>query len=489
MFDTIRRLTQHTLIYGAGHILTRGLGFILLPLYTHTLSQEEFGLVSLLFAYLAAMTILYGFGIDSAFLRYYVLAQSEAEKREVFAAAYVLVAAAAALFSFVHWLGAAPLARFVLEESARAPLLLLCAGILCCDALAAFPFLLFRAEERSHWFAINKFLNVALNLALSYVLLVYCKRGIAGVLEANLLASAFTFITLLPTSLRRLQFKLAAATCAKLARYGLPYLPATLGIVAIDNMDRYILKALTDLKAVGLYSAGYRLGIVMGLLIAAFRFAWMPFSLNVARTENARALYARVLTYFITVCAFIFLGFSFFIDDLVRFRLGTFTLIAPDYWPGAVVVPVIMLGYWCYGVFVNLLVGIHLEEKTIYLPLLTGCGALLNAGLNFALIPWLGMLGAAWATALAYAAMMVWGYFLAQKIYPVAYEWRRLIKVAALTLALFLVDKSLGLNIWLRACLLLSFPFLLWLIGFFEQSELQRAKNWLQRFRSSQKHE
>lgn len=479
MFDSIRRLTQHALIYGAGHILTRAVGFLLLPLYTHALSQEDFGLLSLLFAYLAAMTIVYGFGIDSAFFRYYVLAQDRAEKRAVFSAAYLFVASLTVLFTLIQWLGSETIARLTLGDGTHAALLLLCAGILFCDALAAFPFLLFRAEERSHLFAVHKFLNVALNLALSYVWLVHFKRGLAGVLEANLIASAFTFITLLPMSLRRLQFNFTRATGAKLARYGLPYLPATLGIVVIDNVDRYILKALTDLKTVGLYSAGYRLGVVMGLLIAAFRFAWMPFSLNVSREENARALYARVLTYFITVCAFIFLLFSFFIDDLVRVRLGTFTLIAPDYWSATAVVPIILLGYWCYGVFINLLVGIHVEEKTIYMPLLTGVGALVNVALNFALIPSFGMLGAAWATALAYALMMVWSYFLIQKIYPIAYEWRRLLKVAVLTLVLFLVDKALGLNLLLRAGLLLGFPFLLWLLGFFEKSELQRARQWL----------
>jgi len=479
MFANIRRLTQHTLVYGVGHILSRAVSFILLPLFTHTLSQEDFGTLSLLFSYLATMTIIYGFGIDSAFLRYYVLAQDTAEKRRVFSTAFWLVAAVAVFFSVVHWLWAEPLSRAIMGNSARASLLLICAGILCCDALSAFPFLLFRAEERSHLFAVHKFFNVVLNVALSYFFLVHLQRGLTGVLEANLAASAFTFLTLLPTSMRRLQFEIVRSTCARLARYGLPYLPSTLGIVAIDNMDRYILNALTDLKTVGIYSAGYRLGIVMGLLIAAFRFAWMPFSLRVAQTENVRALYARVMTYFIAVCALIFLGFSFFIDELVRLHVGGFTLIAPAYWPGTVIVPVILLGYWCYGVFVNLLVGIHLEEKTMYLPLLTGAGVLSNAVLNFALIPKFNMLGAAWATTLAYATMTVLGYFVLQKIYPVPYEWRRILKILLTTGLLFSCQHVWALAFWVRVSLVLSFPFLLWLLGFFEASELLRAKNYL----------
>ncbi len=476
MFASIRKLTQHALIYGTGHILTRAVSFLLLPLYTHTLTQEDFGLVSLLFAYLATMTIIYGFGIDSAFLRYYVLAENPAERRRVFSAAYWIVCGVVAFFSWLHLVAAEPLARVILNDGTQAALLLMCAGILCCDALSAFPFLLFRAEERSHLFAVHKFFNVALQVTLSYVLLAHFKRGLAGVIEANLIASAFTFVTLLPVSIRRLQIKINRETCATLARYGLPYLPATLGIVAIDNMDRYILNALTDLKTVGLYSAGYRLGIIMGLLIAAFRFAWMPFSLNVSRTENARALYARVFTYFITVCAFIFLFFSFFIDAFVRIRIGDFTLLAPDYWPSAVIVPIILLGYWFYGVFVNLLVGIHLQEKTIYLPLLTGAGVVLNAVLNFALIPPFGMIGAAWATTSAYAGMTVWGYFIIQKIYPITYEWNRVLKVVAVTAILFLSPHLMPLSLWLRAGLLASFPVLLWSLGFFEKSELQRAR-------------
>jgi O-antigen/teichoic acid export membrane protein len=479
MAASIRKLARHSMIYGLGHTLTRALSFLLLPLYTNCLTQEQFGVAGLLFSYLSIMTIIYGFGLDAAFLRYYVLAVSSAEKRQIMSTAFWVGLAIAIFFSSLSFILAAPLSRVLTNQADQEYLIKICAGILFFDALGTLFFLLLRAEERSLAFAANKLLGVAVTLALNYVLLVPLARGVAGIFEANLFVSALTFFILLPKGWPHLRFILNEAVLRKFLCFGLPYLPSTLAVTAIDNLDRYLLKALTDLKTVGIYSAGYRLGMIMGLVVAAFRFAWVSFYASASLQPNAPALFARILTYFHLGCAVVYLGVAFFIDDLVRLPVGGVRLFAQDYWQSTVIVPMVLLGYWLFGIYLNLLVGLHIKEQTKYLPLIAGVGLALNVTVNFLMIPAWGMVGAAWATVAAYAAMTVLGYVFSQKYYPIHYEYARFLKIAAITALLFGIARG-GAFTWpWRILLLLAFPFLLELSGFFEKTEKERFFGWI----------
>lgn len=478
MAASIRKLAHHSFIYGLGHTLTRALSFLVLPLYTNFLTQEQFGIAGLLFAYLSLMTIIYGFGIDAAFLRYYLPAAGSAEKRALFSTSFWMALAAAGCLSALGVFLAAPLATVLTNQAGQQYLVNLCAGILFFDALTTLFFLLLRAEERSLSFALNKLFNVSATLLLNYLFLAHGARGLAGIFEANLCASALTFLMLLPRGWPHLSLTVNHGLSKKLLRFGLPYLPSTLAVTAIDNLDRYILKALTDLKTVGIYSAGYRLGMVMGLAVAAFRFAWMPFYAGAAQQPNAPMLFARILTYFHLTCATVFLAGSFFIDDLVRLRFGSITLFAEEYWHSTAIVPVVMLGYWLFGIYLNLLVGIHLKEKTGWLPVITGAGLAANLGANFVLIPLVGMSGAAWATVLAYATLTVLAYYFSQKHYAVPYEYARCFKIAAITALLYSLARLAGPEWPERVLLLLAFPVLLVLSGCMTEDEKRRFAIW-----------
>lgn len=475
MFASIKRLTSHSAVYGISTILGRAISFLLLPLYTHYLTQEAYGVVSLVLAYLGIMTIISTYGVDAAFLRYYILAGSEEEKHHIFNTGFwsiLLMSASILLFSILL---ATPLANWLLDSAAYKNIIILMAGILLFDSMMIIPFLLLRAEERSTLFVILKVANVIVNFVATYYFVVKLGRGVTGVFEANLLSSLFTFATVLPVSLRHLRPSMRRAVYWDLLKFGLPYLPSTLSVYLVDVIDRFILKQLTDLDTVGLYSAGCKLGMLMNLMIAAFRFAWHPFFLSTSKEPNAKAIFSRILTLFMLVCALCFLGASLFINELVRFKIGTKTLFGADYWNSTSVVPTILLAYIFFGAYVNFIIGIHLEKKTYYLPFITGLGAIVKIASTYALVPLLGMNGAALGTTLAYLTMAIALYIVAQRLYYISYEWTRLLKLFLSTAMVFVLGYWIWTAPWQKAGLLVAFPFTLLLIGFFEKGELNRA--------------
>ena len=161
----------------------------------------------------------------------------------------------------------------------------------------------------------------------------------------------------------------------------------------------------------------------MALLVAAFRFAWHPFFLSTSKQEDAKEIFAKILTYFAVIGACLFLTASFFIDQLVQFDFFGVTLIDEKYWQGTKVVPLILLAQLIYGVYVNFVVGIHLKMKTKFLPLITGAGLAVNIAVNLFLIPKFGMMGAGYAKVAGYIVMSGFLYFVARRYYPIPYEF------------------------------------------------------------------
>jgi O-antigen/teichoic acid export membrane protein len=474
MFESIKRLTSHSAVYGISTILGRAISFLLLPLYTHYLSKADYGIVTLGLAWLGIMTIVSTYGVDAAFLRFYILSGNEEEKRYIFNTGFWSILLMSAAILLGSYLLAAPLATWILNSADYKYIIILMAGILFFDSMAIIPFLLLRAEERSALYVTLKVANVILNFLTTYWFVVKLGRGLNGVFESNLIASAFTLITLLPIAMRHLRPAMRRAVYLDLLKFGLPYLPSTLSVYLVDVIDRFILQQLTDLDTVGLYSAGCKLGMVMNLLIAAFRFAWHPFFLSTSKEPNAKAIFSRIFTLFMFVCAACFLGASLFINELVHFKIGAKTLFGEEYWNSTSVVPAILLAYIFWGAYVNFIIGVHLEKKTGYLPFITGLGLVVKVTATYTLVPLLGMNGAALGTTLAYLSMAVTLYFVAQRLYYISYEWRRLVKLVLVTAAVFILGYWIWIAPWQKAVLLIAFPATLLLMGFFERGELKR---------------
>ncbi|RPH92709.1 MAG: hypothetical protein EHM72_17060, partial [Calditrichaeota bacterium] len=357
------------------------------------------------------------------------------------------------------------------------------AAILLFDSLTLMPFLILRAEEKPLPFILFKFLNVVLNFVVNMILIVKLRMGIEGIFIANFISSMVSFILMLPICLQHFRFMFSWATFRDLFAFGLPYLPATLSVNLMDTIDKIILEKLVSVEVVGLYGPSARLGMFMALFITAFRFAWHPFFLSTSKQENAKQVFTKVFTYVLLACTVVFLFFSLFIDDIVRLKIGRFSLMGPEYWQGTVVVPIIFIAYIFYAAYLNFIIGIYLEKKTTYLPFITGAGILANVIGLYTLIPWLGFVGAAWARVFAYFIMATALYIVGQKLYHIDYEWSRLIKLALLTAVCFFIGRIHFpfFQLLFKVLIFLLFPIVLRVFGFFEKSELQTGRMMLKR--------
>lgn len=480
LFTSIKRLFKQSAIYGIGHIMSRAINFLLIPLHTNVFPEALMGVSGIVYAYIGSLKIIYTFGIDSAFFRYYMGSEDRAERRRVFTTSFFTILFVALFFTLLILAGADWISSVIFKAETRQltvdlPLLIrLAALILFFDSLAFIQLLILRAEEKPLIYSIFTMANVLITVAANVVFIFVLGFGVEAIFYANLLASATTFFIVLPIGLKHVSLTYSLSLLKELFLFGIPYLPSTLAIWAMDSIDRLFLERLINVDASGLYSQGAKLGMFMALFVAAFRFAWIPYATSTSKQADAKQVFAKILTYVVLACSGVFLFFSFFINDIAKIGVGGFTLLGRDYWEATVIVPVFFLAYIFYAAYLNFLIGVYLEKKTKYIAYVTVTAMVINVVANWLLIPHLGIMGSAWARLLSYIVMAGAMYVIARRIYPIAYEWKRLALLAVIVMTVFALGSAdpLESSLIAKAVLLVLTPAVLYITGFFSKGEL-----------------
>ncbi len=474
MSSKLRTLASDTLVYGLATIVGRFLTFLLTPLYTNFLpSKEEFGAVAYLYSILGFVNILYGFGADSAFLRFYD-PDDDRHSRTVFSMSLGIITAVGLAGTALCFVAAEQISVGLFSRADYTSLVRIAALMPLFDALVIVPYAYLRMKRRSKRFALLKLAAILVNVGANWLLLVNLHWEITGVIVAGTGASIAAAIMTIPEITRNLRLAFDVKLLKEMLRFALPTIPSSFSSMMLQVADRPVMMFLAGSAAVGMYQANYRLGMPMMLAVLVFEYAWKPFYLSHRKDPEIGSLLSRALVYFTAICGAIFLGGSLFIEYVVRLPFPGGKFINPAYWSGLGIVPVILAAYYFNGVFVHLSAAFHITKRTGYLPMATAAAAGANVVLNFILIPYFGIIGGAWATFGAYLISAVLAWRFARKIYPVNYDWRSIGIIAAIVAALFTANMFYP-HFWLRLVLFIMFPTSLVAIGIIPLSMIEKV--------------
>jgi O-antigen/teichoic acid export membrane protein len=470
----LRKLGTQTLVYGAGYITARMLNFFLLPFYSHVFTPAEYGVASLVFSGIAFLNIIYHYGLDSAFLRFYTK-KGTSSREEAFSAAFYSLLISSAVFSLILYLNADFISRVFLGTHIYGTLIRLASGILFLDTVVNIPLHTLRMKNKALTFSAVNLANVLLNMSLNIWLIRFKGYGLEGIFYSNLSASFLSLILLIPILKQNLKTVFNSALYKKMLRFGLPFVPGGIASMILELIDRYMLRVMTDYETVGIYSAGYKLGIFMMIVVMGYKFAWQPFFLNKAEDPNAPGIFARVFTVFNGLMAFVFLGVTLFIHEFITLQIFGTSLFSQNYWHSESVVPIILGAYIFLGMYINFLPSIYFSERTGVIPLISGSAALLNIILNYILITFYGMTGAAWATFLSYLWMAGLTYFVVRRWYPIPYNWRKVLLIYGLLVGVLLIYFMSGIqDILIKFALFVLFILLVFVFRIADFNQIKR---------------
>ena len=465
-------LAKETAIYGVSSIVGKFLNWMLVPLYTYVLQQQsDYGIVTNLSAWTALLLVILTYGMETGFFRF---ANKEGENAQtVYSTSLIALFTTSLLFAVACVVCQVPIAN-ALGYPAHSEFIALLGIVVAMDAFASIPFAYLRYKKRPLQFAALKLLFVFLNIVLNLFFLVLCPKiqdwgiisawynadyGVGYVFVANILATGIQTLCLLPAvgegfrSLGVQEFRSSGVfswgLLKQMLRYSLPLL--VLGVCGIMNqtLDRILFPFFYDgadaQAQLGIYGACFKVAMVMMMFTQAFRYAYEPFVFAKHKDRESVEAYADAMKYYIIFSYMILLGMIFYLD-LLKF------IIAPSYWEGLKIVPIVLWTYIFQGVYFNLSFWYKLTDKTQWGAYFSLIGVVITFGLQAVFVPRIGYVASAASSTVCYLVIMLLSYFIGRKHLEIPYDLRRIgiytLLVVTLLAVYYGLAQLLPMNEW-----------------------------------------
>lgn len=448
--------------YGASSVIARFLFFLLTPYFTLKLSFSGYGDMSILYAAIPFLNVLFAYGLETAYFRF---ASKQENRGAIYSTAMISIITSTVAFTVTMILFRHSIAHW-LRLDAHPEWITFAALIIGFDTLAVLPFAKLRLDQRPAKYAMIRIAAIILQIALLYFFLSVCPQWAAQdpyglvatfydpayevgyVILANLLASAFAWL-LLNKEFFNFEWHFSKPVWTAMMIYSLPLIIAGLGGMINETFDRIMLSWLSPADGViaaksqvAIYSACYKLSILITLFIQAFRMGAEPFFFREAEGQSPQKVYARVMKFFVITITVMFLVVALYLD-IWKYFLSFDAQKRMVYATGLRVVPILLLANMFLGIYYNLSIWYKLKNQTMAGAAITIVGAALTLGINYLFIPIYGYMTCAWATFFCYGSMMVISYIWGQKNYPVPYAWKKLLAYMVIVVLLFFLHRGL----------------------------------------------
>ncbi|NLR64587.1 oligosaccharide flippase family protein [Chitinophaga varians] len=462
---SIKKLAGQTVYYGLSNIVSKLLNYFLTPFYLGILSRASFGEMSNVYAYIPFANIVLTYGMETAFFRF----AKQENKSHVLGTSTISLLISTISITILLLLLRGPVINSYTGELAgltgHPAFYTYIVLLMAFDALTAIPFAQLRLEGRPVRYAAIRVAGILTTIFFNIFFLVICpKLAAAGhqwvpglhngsdqtgyIYLSNMLGSAVTLVLFLP-QIRQIEWKFDPALWKKMLHYALPLIIVGMAGMVNETFDRawFLPQFLpgNNMEAkkeiIALYSANYKLAILITMFIQAFRLGAEPFFFKQAESRDPQKVYARIMKLFVVMLCFMFLFVSLYLNVWKIF------LRVPFYYQGMRIVPVLLLANMFLGIYYNLTIWFKLTDRTKTGAIITLITAVLAFLLNYWWIPVMGYYGAALATMVCYFVQMVVCYVWGQRYYPIPYHLPKLITYIGLAVLTYYVFSWLNAKV------------------------------------------
>lgn len=478
----IKQIARSGSIYLLPVVVTRSLGFLLLPVYTTYLTRSDYGLITTAAAGSSLVATAASLGMIDASSRLYFKYDADpaalgallTTTLTFIVASCLIVIGLAALR--LHWVaqlmfGTASLNGVGLGQYA---LVALCAV----PFTQAFEHMLtvLQNNRQPGRYAVLRGINILTTIVLIVVLVVLFRKGAFGSIVANLVASIAASIAAFMVVRPYFRLRIDVAMLRQALIFGLPLAPYALSGWVVAWIDRIFLVHYYSLSVTGVYALAATLSTILQFVITAVMQAWTPIYYQTLE-RNGRAGQAevvRTITFLIVVFSFAALGLALFAREVLA------VMTRPRFHDAYHIVPYLVLYFLIGGINALLINNIYFSGMTKWLSPVTFISVLVIVPANILLVPRFGGIGAAAAAVVAALIYTTLDFVIAQRVYPMRFEYRAIAATVGLAVILFAASLAsdgmpLALRLLLKALLLGAFPIGLLTLGVVKPADVARV--------------
>lgn len=278
----LNKVISHGKWYMLSSLVTKGMGFFLLPLYTTYLGTEGYGQLTSFNSITQFLPIIMSFYLDTAFGRFFHDYKEDPEKlKKLFSTVYWFVLLWGS-FIFLCLLGSGGVwfPEFFKMDYMPAGLMVFVIPLLTQLALLGSVFL--RQSLESRVIVGLELSTVLIGAGVSVLLIVSFDLGVTGRLTGMLCSYGFLFLFYTIYFVRRgvLGFIFDKNMLKKCLIYSIPLIPNIAGNVIAGLLDKFIIAKNTGIDDVGIYGFAFQIAIILYVIQDAITQVLGPVSMS-----------------------------------------------------------------------------------------------------------------------------------------------------------------------------------------------------------------
>ncbi len=483
--NKIKNTAKNTLVYSISNVLVKMSGLILLPLYTSHISLAQYGLLGFYEITFEILHLISGLGIDNALARWYWEKESKIHQKEVVFNATLVSLLTTFIIMALAFVSLLTFSDTLLWEKQSNTLLFWFVISSLSRVLIRQPLLLMRIQDLSIRQTVVNIIRIVFVVAVSFVTIAHFKMGLTGIFIAETVANALILPYLYQYQLKNLAFKFNLALIKEMLSFSLPLVLSSFLALILTLSDRYIIRYFGDFEDTGIYNLAYKISnIIRVFVIHSFAQAYIPVFYRYMHDEDSKNFYIKSVTYYTFVASIIALSLTIFGQEAIQIVAQS-----QDYYAAYTLLPYLVVGVIFAGLRQILVLPINKHKKTKLISVITVSAGLFNLLLNIILVPIMASKGAALATALANLFVVFFYYYFVNKLDNIRYEDRKIINAIILTIIISAISMAIAnINIYYRLpikiLLFLSFPFILYISGYYDKEEIHNIKHALGELKS-----
>lgn len=394
MIKKYKKQIYNSLIYTFSTILSRAIPFLLLPVFTTYLSKKDYGVLGLIASIFGIVSIYVGFR-PSLFL---IVRSPQMSKENT--ANYIFNIFVVSFYLLLIVTIVLLVAKYIWFDYLASYIFILLALLAFFTVFNEVLETIFQVERKAVYYGIYQILKVVFSVGLALLFIIVFDMGWQGKYFADILV-IFSFALFAIYYLYKNNFINTTVNINKqkeTVKYLFPLTFHVLGLVMMGSIDRIFLSNMIGLEATGVYTVAYTMGALIGVVHDALLKVWSPeFYKRIKDATVQTKIKILKFQYLYIVGSFLMYGVFLLVMPFV-FNL----MVNEKFSEGYKIIPIIALGL-TFESLRKLFIGYHYNlGKNNRIAIITISAGLINAGLNYLLIPIYGIMGAAYATLGAY---------------------------------------------------------------------------------------
>jgi O-antigen/teichoic acid export membrane protein len=412
MVELLKKFFKDISVYSIEPIFSKGIVFLLIPLYTSYLSTADYGNLELILTFGTFYFTIIELGLLSSYWKFRIKSEKNNEGEVIYNIFYLIILVGGIILIIFFIL------KFFIENStfslyANFILIIFLAELL--RKIFTLALTIFRAKFWAKKYVFASILYVLLFVGFNIFFIVFLKLNFVGIILGYFFSAAIVFFIYFRFIRQEFVKKVNTELIKKMLRYGMPIMVGNLFAIVITLSSRFFLKELSTDVELGQYSYGFKFGnLIRILLINSFFLVWNPMRWEIYEMKNGKEIFAKfykLLFVMLPSIAFLFVG--------IILTTAPFITMNDKYLDGFKITLIIGMSFVLHGLYYFNAMGMLFENKTNIIMYIIISSGIINLLLNYVLIPYWGIIGAASAMFISYLVMLFLGAFFSQKFYKI----------------------------------------------------------------------